>query len=374
MNIKKWFGFESGGVVKKEYAGPSFINIFGGKSDTDLDYKTTWVNTAVNIRAVNLSKANIYLYRKESNGPTEVLKHPFIDLIYTPNLYQQSMHELLYLVSSSLDVYGEAYLYVALNKSGKPNSLYLLPTNSVTPMVNSQGIITEFTYQKSAKETVVYTPDELIYFKLPNLDKQYRGQPTIDTCKRLIDIDNYQQIFQKKFFINDGSVNVVLETDDELGEEAYARLKKTMNEHTGADNSNGWLILQDGLKYNTTKTSQKEMDFVNSRTAVRDEILGKMSVPKTLVGISDTVNRATADAEIYSFTANVIIPLSLFVVDKINIFIKKYYGQEYYIKFEYDTPADLETYQFLNDAGAITKSELREAYGFSSELPPELLK
>jgi len=361
---------------KKLYEG-NWYNIFGDTSDRISSYRTTWVDTAVNIRATNVSKADILLYRKQNKQEVEVEKHPFLDVIYNPNLYEQTFNELLYLISISLDVYGEAFVYVAKSKGKKPNSFFLLPTNKVTPIVDENtGQISHFDYSKQIKSVgniVRYSPDEIIFFKLPNIDRVFRGCATIDSCKTVIDIDNYQQTFQKKFFVNDGSVNVVIEADEQLSEEEVARLQAAFDARTGVENSNSWILLQDGLKYNTTKTTQKEMDFVNSRNAVRDEILGKMSVPKSIVGLSDTVNRATAEAEQWNFIANVIEPFSRFIVDKFNIFIKKNYGPEYYIKFEYDLPGDPQTdidmYDMLFRNGAITVGELREAFGFSTDKP-----
>jgi phage portal protein BeeE len=49
------------------------------------------------------------------------------------------------------------------------------------------------------------------------------------------------------------------------------------------NNSHKIAVLDNGLKYNEYKVSQKELDFVESRRFTRDEIFAIFKVPKSIV-------------------------------------------------------------------------------------------
>jgi phage portal protein BeeE len=76
--------------------------------------------------------------------------------------------------------------------------------------------------------------------------------------------------------------------------------------------------LDNGLQYQSVATSQKEMDFVETRRFTRDEVLAIYKVPKAIMGITDDVNRATAQVAQSIFAEVALQPLCKMIEQQLN--------------------------------------------------------
>jgi len=339
--------------------------------DSDSDYFSSWVYSCVVARAENLAKAEIFLYSKRSSVIKEITDHPFIDLMNQTNLRDQTMYELLFLISINLDLYGNCYVWNLRNKINKPDSFYILPTHNVKPKFDDNGSqIIGYEYWLPSGSRF-FSIDEIIHFKLPSPKSQFLGLPTINSCKFAIDIDNLQQLYQKRFYENDASVGAVLSTDQQLTDETYDRLITSWYDRfKGADNANKLAVLENGLNYQPLKGTPREVDYNKSRIDIRNEIIAKMRVPPAIFGITENSNRANSEAAMVNFIDNTIKPFSRFITDKFNIFLKKNYDKSLFLTFEYpefeDTNIKINLYKMLLDKEVISKDEARQAFGFDN--------
>lgn len=351
-------------TAKKSYSNTNWVNIIGG-NDKESNIAYSWVYTGITTRAENLINANIYLYQKSKSGEIKELdNHPFLDMMNSFNLYGQTFEDIIYSISMNLDVYGNAFVHILKDKANRPAQFILLPTSKIT-QVFSENAVSGYEYRTTTK-VLKYNVDEIIHFKLPSLDNQFYGTPTIQSCKFAIDIDCFQQTYQKAFYENNGAVGLALQTDHELSDEAFQRTLSMWNDkYSGASNANRVALLDNGLKIETFNNNPKEVDFKESRIELRDEILGKLRVPKNILGITQDVNRANADASIYTFTKFTIEPLSRFIVNGFNRFLKTQFDPSLYIKFEYEYD-NTELYKMLLEHQVITIDEAREAFGFQT--------
>jgi capsid portal protein len=80
---------------------------------------------------------------------------------------------------------------------------------------------------------------------------------------------------------------------------------------------------------------------VESRRFTRDEILAIFKVPKSVIGITDDVNRASALTAERTFYKSCIEPISKLIQETIN---KEIFYNEVYFRFVNVVPADNEQY------------------------------
>ncbi len=112
--------------------------LFGSSGYLGLNYQRSYDNyksyayACINTRAENVSKAKIILYKISDEGKInkELKKHPFLEIARNPNRRGHAFKELLHKISSSLDLYGNAYLYIHRFSNGKPAGFYHLPSKS----------------------------------------------------------------------------------------------------------------------------------------------------------------------------------------------------------------------------------------------------
>lgn len=159
--------------TKKSYSNSGiWINILGG--ETKSNYATTWVSSAVACRAENVAGGRLTLYKTMNNGEgKEVKKHPFIDLTKKVNIYEQSFYEIIYLIATSLDVFGKAYVYIPKSKALKPAEfIFLNPANVNIVLERDKTQIAYYEYRNNGKAGII-VPEGII-FKNDNSYKKLR--------------------------------------------------------------------------------------------------------------------------------------------------------------------------------------------------------
>jgi HK97 family phage portal protein len=345
-----------------------------GISDSIGDTFKSYVYACVSCRAENISKAKIYLYgnKKNSSGKTELFSHRFIDLINSPNRFNQSFEILLYMISASLDLYGNAYLLVSRSK-GVPDSFYFLPFNSTRIILSDDNKkITAYEYREGNRTYKIPAKD-VIHFMIPSPDSNLTGKSLVSAFNFTLDIDYYQNLFQKMFYMNNASIGLILESPDNLNDEQFERLETKINQkYAGVDNSGKPLILEGGLKASSYKASVKDVEMLPARKMIRDEILAIMRVPKIILGVLEDVNYAGSKEAIKIFNDYTIRPFAkLCIESKFNMFLKQNYPGENLklvmeYEFENDRALQLQAYEIYRKYNIASVDEIREMEGLST--------
>jgi len=376
MNIIKKIKSKFGKEKTLDNGWIDFSSIYGTNyiGTRNAEKYKSFAFACINARAENVAKARIYLYQKTGKGINELTDHSFIRLINRPNGKRQNFQSLLFRIGVSLDLYGDAYLYVARNPvTREPVGLYHLPSKKVTPVLdNNLMMIQKYRYTAGAS-IIEYPAEDIIHFSIPDPDNNVKGKATVDGFNFTLDVDYFQNLFQKSFYLNDASLGLLLETEKKLGDEAFKRLKKEIKDaYEGAGNAGKTLLLEDGLKGKPFTATPKDAQIVESRKTVRDEILAIMRTPKPILGISDDVNLANAREALRTFTDYVIKPFAkLHIESQINIFIRDNYKEnELYIIMEYENDIDrtlqLQAYDLYMKYNITSVDEVRELEGFKS--------
>ncbi len=334
-----------------------------------------WVYACVNAIAEEVGSMELHLFQKTADGVKEVENHMALNLLHDVNPHMTSS-ELLLITQSYLDIVGETFWYLPPGKlTGKPAEIWILDPARIS-IAKGEGvsIIEGYVYQNDKGKEIPLTTKEVMHFKRFNPLNPWRGMGTVKAAAMAIDIDNYSATWNKNFFYNAAMPSGVLESEGTLTKEQYERIKAEWNsQYRGADNAHKLAILEGGLKFNKISMTQQEMDFLEQRRFSRDEILGIFRVPKTVLGISEDVNRANAEATDYVFASRVIKPRMRFIVDRLNEFYLPLFGVkngEFFFDFTDPVPENLQEAREERKAGIssgyLTINEVREDLG----LPP----
>jgi HK97 family phage portal protein len=96
--------------------------------------------------------------------------------------------------------------------------------------------------------------------------------------------------FGARFFANGVRPSGVLESPDELGDNAYERLQKAIDAHRGLENQHKMLILEQGTKWTKTSMTANEAQFLESRQFTVPEICRWYRMQPHIIG---DLSRAT---------------------------------------------------------------------------------
>lgn len=351
---------------------PSFgsINFPFINSEGFSAYKS-FAYACINARAENICKAKFYLYEDiPGRHDKEILKHPFLDLINKPNIRNQTFRELIYRIAVSLDLYGNSYLFIQRGEDKKPKGLYFLPTKNVRIKLNNNMTeINGYIYNASGKE-INYSKDDIIHFLIPDPENNFTGKATIEGFNLTLEIDYLQNLYQRNFYRNDASPGMIIEVEREMMEAEFERFKEKFRAlYEGAGNTGRTLFLDSGAKAKPFQAHPKDVEILNARVWIRDEIMSIFRVPKIILGVTTDVNRANAIQQLRTFNDNVIRPFAKLTIEsKINIFLKENYPDENLklimeYDFENDRELQLKAYELYMKYGIATIEELREMEG-----------
>ena len=387
----------------------SFLNIFK-KSVVGLIMPTVGDKDFPNYSAVEYLKAyNRYPYsvisaiaedvatiefslkQKTSNGEkVDVDEHDFLNLLSEPN-QEMTQYDFIEAIQSYLEMIGESFAFGFRDKNGKGKivELYTTRPDWVTIVFNKENtenensgntfpdkrngqLIKGFIISPPGEKSYFFDRRDVLYFRYFNPLKPLRGYGTMQAAALAIDNDNMAAQWQKSFFKNSANPGSVLEYASNLTQEEIDRIKKDwMVKYTGATKAGEPIVLHGGMKFTKIGLSQNEMQFIESRKADRDEILGIFRTPKTAIGVSDDVNRANAEATDYVFARRVVKPRMRRITETLNKFLQQEYpGEGLVLSFKDPVPVDkvAQSAYLRNAVGApyMTPNEARSESGLDS--------
>ena len=338
-----------------------------------------WVfaaNTAISEEA---SAVKIRLYRKDVNGDREeVLDHELLDLIRRPNslLKGTKFWNLYY---QYMNLTGEAYmLKIYGGKVMKPNdtripqALQMLPSHLADLRLGDS-----FSSSKVMFVGKEFEIGSVIRDINPDPENPYYGRSVIKAAAATIDTEVQMKDWNRSLFGNAGRPSTVIEVPEVMNDDSYKRLKQQMEEaHSGSANAFKQIILEGGAKLAPYMLSSQDLDFLNSRKFSKDEIFAMFRTSPSIVGMTEDVNRANAEAQDYTMAKRVIVPRVRQLVDVLNSEIVEPFDST--LEFDFDNPVPEDKAQLLEEDKAgvdnwLTIDEVREKRGLP-ELPNGLGK
>lgn len=346
----------------------AFKTVLGTRNFSKREYYYGVVFSCVDAIATAVSSTNFELYRKTSKDKKPI-EHDAIKLLDKPNKFQSGV-DLLYLISSHIDTGGRAFIYPVKSLNGKVTELVVFDPNRVKIAKDEESNITGFVYRNYKNAEVPFEVDELIPIFRPTPFNQTEGISTIEMAKRAIESDINAQDFNSSFFINGAYPSGVLSTEQALSDQAFQRFKaRWREEHEGKANAHKTAILDMGLKYQVVQPSQKDMEFIEGRKLSRDEILSIFRVHKSILGISEDVNRANAESAEYTFAKRVVLPRLELIFEKLNEFYLPLFtdSKDLTLEFSNPVPEDKEFELKRKQTGVnnwLTVNEIRAEEGY----------
>jgi len=383
--IAKRFGFQRIPQKKKDILPWSEVPerttyepVFGSspppwKSEDYLKMITGWVYACITAIADEVATIDFHLYRRTKKGIEEINDHELLDLLYKVNPYTTKFDHI-WLTQVYLETVGEAPWLLDRGKSRKekPKAIYLLRPDRLTIVPSKEKVIEKYIYEVSSGNKLEFSPEEVIFLKYPNPLKPFRGRGTLEAVEKTVDLDRYAEEWNLQFFFNAARPDAILTTEQKLTPEQRLSIKKQWEKaFRGIKKRAKLAILEAGLKYERMQLSQSDMDFVEQQKFSRDKIFSILRVPKSIVAISDDVNRANAETHAYAFARWTIRPKMKRIVEQLNEFLVPIYGEDLYLDFADPVPENVELKikkysRALGESGWMTINEVRELEG----LPP----
>lgn len=321
--------------------------------------------------ASDLSFAEGKLFRVDENGDEqEITAHPFLDFWANPNpLHEMSSAALWRLLEIYLKLKGEGYFIMERDEFGRPAELWPVPTHWVQ-MTPYQGF-PYYTVRLTNGQLMEVPVDDMFIMKdLDPYDPFKRGLGQSEALADEIETDEYAAKFQKRFFFNDATPNIIIGMPKSTEEQRKRFLAEWMQRFKGVFQSHGVATVNGDVTVNKIGESMKDMDMVNGRTFLRNAALEHYGVPREIMGITESSNRATSEAAQFIYAQNVLMPILRRREEAINHQLIPWFGDDLVWHFDDIVPRNQEFDKAVGldgwNAGLLTKDEAREKLG----MPP----
>lgn len=342
------------------------------KKQSYMDEYKNWVYACVNARSEEVSNIKMRLFAND----TEITKHEVLDLLSRVN-DQMTRHQLFFITQAHLDLDGNAFWYLARDNDGKGKIAQIYPLQPDKVQIVAQKDnplqVEGYVFVQDAKNKIPFSPKEILHIKTFSPTAAYpfphRGMSVVEAAQFAVDTDNEIRAWNYNFFKNGARPDGVLKSGEDgvMAPEEYKRIKEMWAaEHQGTENSHKTAILTGGMEWVQIGKTQSELEFAGQKEINRDEILAMFRVPKTIIGLTEDVNRATAETAMYVFMARTIKPLMQHLVDQLNEFLLPEYGEQYEFRFDNPVPEDRTLVIAEYTAGVdkwLTRNEIRAREG-----------
>lgn len=173
--------------------------------------------------------------------------------------------------------------------------------------------------------------------------------------------------FQKRFFFNDATPNIIIGMPKSTEDQRKRFRAEWLERFKGVFQSHGVATVNGEVTINKVGESMKDMDMVQGRIFLRDAALEHFGVPREIMGITESSNRATSEAAQFIYAQNVLMPNLKRREQAINRQLVPLFGPDLVWHFDDIIPRNQEFDKAVaNDgwnSGYLTRNEAREKVG-----------
>jgi len=333
-------------------------------------YSSSYILFGIALRiATAVGEVKWRLYKgSDRSERSQVAEHPIIELLDRANEFQTG-GEIMELLELHVDLTGTAYGYFPRNGLGVPGEVWLLPPHQVSIVRSKKDFIAGYIFH-NGEEKVPLPKEQVIRFTMPDPVDPYGGVGFVKPLAVELDSERYAAVWNKNFFYNSARPDGVLESENKLSDEEFKRLKEQWEEkYRGLSQAHKVALLEGGLKYKQIQNTIKDMDFVQLRKTARENLLLAFGMPLSVMGITENVNRANAEAGDYVFARWLIKPRLTRIRNKLNEQLLPMFPQAKGVELDFDevVPETIEQKRALAESGIksgyMTINESRKLQG-----------
>jgi HK97 family phage portal protein len=294
----------------------SSLGIFGAqRSDAEQQmraYGSVGTLFAIVHRLSNAtSQVDWHLYRKARSGNpddrVEVTSHLALDIWNKPNKFY-TRQEFVESVQQHVDLTGEGWWLVGRDpRATLPLELWPVRPDRMSVVPSPTDFLTGYIYRGPDGEQVPLGLTDVVQMRMPNPLDPYRGMGPVQSLLVHLDAAKYTAEWNRNFFLNSAEPGGIIEVDKRLSDDEFDEMTSRWREqHQGVAQAHRVAVLEQG-KWVDRKFSQRDMQFTELLGVTKETIREAYGFPLPMLGTSQDVNRAAAEAGEYVFARWLIV-------------------------------------------------------------------
>lgn len=252
------------------------------------------VMACVSIRAADLAKLPVHVYRRRKDGGKDVFAdHPLERLLRKPNAWQ-TRYEYLEQMQVAYLLKGNAYSVMPKDGRGRPVALVPANPENVSLYESPGGdlfyrVIRNGQHERSVLAGMpdLIPADDIMHLRWLSLNGLI-ALSRIGLTREAIGLSLAQEEQAALMLANGMRTPIVLETDKRMSDPVYERFKADIKSHWGGrDNTGEVPILEEGLKAKNISMNFTDAEFMAGREFQVREIARAFDMPPHRLGIND---------------------------------------------------------------------------------------
>ena len=349
------------------FSGGGIMGEANREQQLGLMASSSWLFAVIDRIATSVAAVEWRLVLTRRDGTEEeIWEHPALDLWARPGPYT-TRSELLEAATQYFELLGEIPLLI-VSPPGEGLQLQLLRPTRIFPVPSKNGGLEGYIYQVGATR-IPLAVEDVIFIRRPNPLNEYRGLGVVQSLLIDLGAERAAAAYVRNFFRNDASPGGVVEVDGTLDDATFLRLRDQWAEgHQGVANAHRVAILEKG-HWKDRAFSHREIQFNELRKLGRDLILGAFGMPMSALGITESVNRANAEAGEVLFSRWIIRPRLARIAGEITEGLLPLFPGTDRMRFDFIDPTPADRVQDALEgtsgyiAGVLTLNEARAHFG-----------
>ena len=192
-------------------------------------------------------------------------------------------------VSTTYEIYGEAYLIKQRDAGGRITSLIPMhPAMTQVKRDESGSLI----YRFAGRPDMWIPESEIVPFRRYNPDNTMRGLSRLEPLRLTLMNEDGARRAQNSWWSEMGRPSMIVSTPKRLGEKGRANLRAGIRSSVGgADNAGGLMILEDQTTATMMQLNAEELQYIESRKLNRGEVCMVFDIDPENVQIIDQTQR-----------------------------------------------------------------------------------
>lgn len=248
--------------------------------------RAIWTYAAIYRIATSGAKVPFKIYKKritKEGQRTEVIGRLVNSVFETPNPYATRFD----LWEASLafgELCGDSYWELVARSDEPPEEFYVLRPDRIEIKPDVKKLIGQYDFEVNGRK-IIFQPEDILHFKYFSSKSDLYGTSASAAAEKSIILDLYAIDFNARFFKAGARIMGVLEADRHLSDKAYKRLERKWTKYSGYQRAFKTPILEEGLKWKGVTQTHTDMEFIQQRKLIREEILAGYGVHPAIVGL-----------------------------------------------------------------------------------------
>jgi HK97 family phage portal protein len=281
------------------------------------------------INKTAMAVATIPWVVRRPNGD-ELTEHPLLSLIENPNP-MQSRYEFLQALVGFYRISGNGYMERVMVRS-QPRELYALRSDRMTVKPSITGFPAGYQY-RVGQEKIDWDADprtglsDIRHLKTFHPLDDWYGLSPIEAGAYGIDQHNETMKSIQATLQNGMTPSGALESQDELSDEQFNRMKAEIDEkYSGSANAGRPLLLEGGLKWTQMGLTPQSMAIIETKYSAARDISLALGVPPLLLNIPGDSTYSNYKEARLAFYEETVIPLVHYIRDELNAWLSDSFG------------------------------------------------